>query len=167
VFGTLFWSSYQHMWSPLYISLNLWVVMICVNSCELSLKNTNLLSNSGIIFGYHYIIGSWLCMLLGYMWSLLFLEGQLCEFVLVWVNMNDTLIGWVLYVIDGCHLYHIVVGNMLLCMMCNIVSGSVYMWICCVCLIRYGVHIKWYNLQLVYWHFVELLWLCIYYVLYS
>lgn len=62
-----------------------------MNSYDLSLKNTNLLSNSAIIFGYHYIVGTLLIQ--GYLYSLIFMEGQLNEFTNLAINMNDTLLG--------------------------------------------------------------------------
>ena len=167
IFNLLFWSSYQHILSPLYITINLSIVFIQLNSNDLSLKNTNLLSNSAIIFGYHYIIGTWLGLIQWYLCSYIFMEGQLNEFTNLAINMNDTLLGCVLYNIDGWHLYHIVVGNILLITAFNLSSWSQYIMYKVVLQLRVRLHHMFYNMQLVYWHFVELLWLGIYYVLYS
>ena len=59
-----------------------------MNSYELSLKNTNLLSSSAILFGYHTIIGSVLELILGYLLALVFIEGQINEFINTAINMN-------------------------------------------------------------------------------
>ena len=167
IFYLLFWSSYQHILSPLFITLNLWIMIILLNSYDLSLKNTNLLSNSAIIFGYHYIIGTSLGLNQWYLCSIIFMEGQLNEFTNLAINMNDTLLGWVLYNIDGWHLYHIVVGNILLILAFNLWSCTQYFLYKIVYQLRVRLHHMFYNMQLVYWHFVELLWLVIYYVVYS
>ena len=165
IFSVVFWLSYQCILSPLFITINLWIVNIQMNSYNLSLKNTNHLSNSAILFGYHF--HTWLGFILTYLCSLIFMEGQLNDFINLIINMNDTLLGWVLYSIDGWHLYHIVVGNMYLLWSWGILSWTQYLLYGVVMQFRVRLHHMFYNMQLVYWHFVELLWLVIYYVLYS
>jgi len=167
IISVQFWISYQHVLSPLYIIINLWIVSIQMIPYDLSLKNTNHLSNSGILFGYHYSIETWLGLILTYLCSLIFMEGQLNDFTNLIVNMNDTLLGWVFYEIDGWHLYHIVVGNMFMIIGLNLSSWTQYLLYSVVFQYRVRLHHMFYNMQLVYWHFVELLWLVIYYVLYS
>jgi len=167
IFNLLFWLSYQHVLSPIYITINLWIVLIQMNSYDLSLKTTNLLSNSGILFGHHYIVGTWLELNQWYQCSWMFLNGQLNEFTNLSINMNDTLVGWNFYNIDGLHLYHVVVGNILLIIGFNLSSWTQYVLYKVMFQLRVRLHHMFFNMQLVYWHFVELLWLVIYYVLYS
>ena len=167
IFNLLFWLSYQHILSPIYITNNLWTVLIQMNSYDLSLKTTNLLSNSGILFGHHYIIGTWLELNQWYQCSWMFMNGQSNEFTNLAINMNDTLIGWNFYNIDGLHLYHIVVGNILLIIGFNLSSWTQYVLYKVMFQLRVRLHHMFYNIQLVYWHFVELLWLVIYYLQYS
>jgi heme/copper-type cytochrome/quinol oxidase subunit 3 len=167
IFSLLFWSSFQHVLSPSGIVSNLWIVIVQMNSYDLSFKNTNLLSGCAILFGYHYIIGSVLGVIQGYLISIIFMEGQLTEFANLAINMNDSLLGWIFYNIDGCHLYHIVVGNILLVICLVLWSWTQYLLAKVMYQLRVRLHHMFYNVQLVYWHFVELLWLVIYYVLYS
>jgi heme/copper-type cytochrome/quinol oxidase subunit 3 len=167
IFSLLFWSWFQHVLSPLYIVSNLWIVIIQMNSYDLSLKNTNLLSNSAILFGYHYIIGSYLGLIQGYLCSIIFMEGQVNEFTNLGINLNDSLLGWIFYNIDGWHFYHIWVGNLVISLIKNLWSWTLYLESKVMKQIRIRVHHMFYNMQIVYWHFVEMLWLVIYYVLYS
>jgi len=167
IFNLLFWLSYQHILSPIYITINLWIVLIQMNSYDLSLKTTNLLSNSGILFGHHYIIGTWLELNQWYQCSWMFMNGQSNEFTNLTINMNDTLIRWNFYNIDGLHLYHIVVGNILLIIGFNLSSWTQYVLYKVMFQLRVRLHHMFYNIQLMYWHFVELLWLVIYYLHYS
>jgi cytochrome c oxidase subunit 3 len=153
------------MLSPLYILIHLWLVIILLNSYDISLKNTNLLSNSAIILGNHYVVGVGL--MLGYLCSYLFIEDQVNELTGVTSSMNDTLIGWLFYSLDGWHLYHVVVGILLLMICIKICSWTQYLFGWLVISVRVRLHHMFCNMQLVYWHFVELLWLVIYYVLYS
>ena len=164
IFNLLFWSSYQHILSPLYITINLCVVFIQLCSYELSLKNTNILSNSGLIFGYHNVIVSWLGLILLYLCSIIFVEGQTLELTNQTICVNDIHVSWVFYSIDGCHLYHIIVGNIILS-----VHIMFYVVLLCHLLLLYvlNVYHVFKDVCLMYWHFVELLWLMIYYSVYS
>jgi heme/copper-type cytochrome/quinol oxidase subunit 3 len=165
IFSLLFWLSYQHVLSPLYIVINLWFIINQMNSIDLSLKNTNLLTNNAIIFGHYYINGT--SLILWMHCSLIFMNGQISEFPNLVINMNDTLLGWVFYIIDGWHLYHIVFGNILLGIAFNLSSWTKYVFFGRLYQLRVRLHHMLSCMQLVYWHFVELLWLVIYYVLYA
>ena len=164
IFIVVFWSSLEHILSPLYITINLWIVNMQLNSYDLSLKNTNLLSTSAIIFGYHSIIGNCIFLIQCHMLSIVFEEGQMFEFCKLCNNLSDTLLGCNLYNIDGCHLFHIVIGNMFVCINVNILCPCYYLYYCYV--IRVYKLLLLYVYQIVYWHFVELFWLFLYYVVY-
>jgi len=164
IFIVVFWSSLEHILSPLYITINLWIVNMQLNSYDLSLKNTNLLSTSAIIFGYHSIIGTCIFLIQCHLLSIVFEEGQMSEFCKLCNNLSDTLLGCILYNIDGCHLFHIVIGNLFVCII-----------VCCLCICYYlcfhyvfrvVILMLLYVYQIVYWHFVELFWLFVYYVVY-
>jgi heme/copper-type cytochrome/quinol oxidase subunit 3 len=164
IFIVVFWSSLEHILSPLYITINLWIVNMQLNSYDLSLKNTNLLSTSAIIFGYHSIIGTCIFLIQCHLLSIVFEEGQMSEFCKLCNNLSDTLLGCILYNIDGCHLFHIVIGNLFVCII-----------VCCLCICYYlcfhyvfrvVILMLLYVYQIVYWHFVELFWLFLYYVVY-
>jgi heme/copper-type cytochrome/quinol oxidase subunit 3 len=167
VFSLLFWITYENILSPLQMIINLWIGNILLNSYELSLKSTNILSNNSVIFGNQYIsdviheVNTYQC----YLCSQCFLNNQMNEFTNLSNNMNDTLYDWIFYCVDGWHLYHIVVGNVLM-VMC-LILWSCYVFIGVVMQLRVRLHHMLYNMQIVYWHFVELLWLVIYSVLYS
>merc|ERR1711933_27408 len=87
-----------------------------------SLKNTNLLSTSAIIFGYHFIVGTCIFLIQCYLLSIVFEEGQVSEFCKLCSNLSDTLLGCIFYNIDGCHLFHIVVGNLFVCLLLFVFS---------------------------------------------
>jgi cytochrome c oxidase subunit 3 len=168
IFNLLFWSSYTHILSPFYITINLWISNIQLNSYDLSLKNTNLLSISWLGFTNQLIFGHILSIMYWYLCSYGFQILQMIEFLGLSINMNDTLLGWNFYNIDGWHLYHIAVGNSLLWMLMNNDDSCWKLdlkWIAIN--VRIRVMKMFWNMQLVYWHFVELLWLFIYYVLYT
>ena len=126
-----------------------------LNSYDLSLKNTNLLSTSAIIFGYHSIIGTCIFLIQCHLLSIVFEEGQMFEFCKLCNNLSDTLLGCNLYNIDGCHLFHIVIGNLFVCII-----------VCCLCICYYlcfhyvfrvVILMLLYVYQIVYWKHKQLI----------
>jgi heme/copper-type cytochrome/quinol oxidase subunit 3 len=158
------WSSYQSILSPLYMTHNLWLLIVCVNSYDLWLKNTNVLSVSAIFLGYHSLKCMSIWFINCYLCSFIFIEGQVLEFTWLCIHMSDCQMGWMFFCIDGLHLSHMLIGNMLLCLLSGISS------ILGLKAIHY-LSSQWQShqysiMQWVYWHLVEQLWLCIYYVCY-
>ena len=165
IFNLLFWTSHNQVLSPLLMMSNLCLMIICRNSYDISLKNTNMLSNSATIMTNWYLLG--IGLIQWYLCSYLFIEDQMNELTCLICNHNDTLDNSCFYNIDSWHLYHIILGNGFIAFIWYLWSNSCYMMCLWINALRIRLHHMLYNMQLVYWHFVELLWLVIYYVLYS
>lgn len=139
----------------------------------LTYTNTVLLSFSGISLGctYHIRVTHTLyhsCYLLCYVWSYGFGNRQIKEFQNVSFYLNDCISSSVIFYLIGLHFFHVGVGIILLWLfllwdaqltrsILNFINTQ----------LRLTQHLVLYSLQLVYWHFVELLWLLIYYALYN
>ena len=167
IFNLLFWLSYQHILSPLYIIINLGIICIQWYSNVLSMMFTDILTDSGIILTSILNESIQILLMLMVLYSNKFINGQLIEFTNLNINMNDMLLGCILYSIDGWHLYHLTIGIYLLTIAFNVSNWTQYHMSQVVYQLRVRLHHMFYNIQLVYWHLVELLWLVIYYVLYS
>lgn len=167
-FNTLFWSwfqpfcSYLHSLEGVYYS----------DPTVISYINTVILSNCGISLGCTLIIRDvYSCNFLFhiYVWgvALTFLYLQTNEFLNITLYMNDTInISW-FFTLLVLHLCHIIVG---------IILNSISVWnysynrsILNFTLIYLIVipHLTFYTLLIIYWHFVDVLWLLIFYVLYN
>jgi heme/copper-type cytochrome/quinol oxidase subunit 3 len=138
----------------------------------LTSTNTVLLSFSGILLGCAYHIRAThtlyhspyvLCIILSH----LFVATQIKEFQDLNFYLNECSISSVFFILIGLHFFHVGVGIVLLLLfliwdaqltrsILNFINTQ----------LRLTQHHILYSLQLVYWHFVELLWLLIYYVLY-
>jgi heme/copper-type cytochrome/quinol oxidase subunit 3 len=114
IFFTMFWSSYQHSITTNYIISNLSLNVLWICSNDLSSINTNLLSNRSICLTYHLLEQCSFRLMLCYVVSWLFVSGQLTEFSNMSIYVNDGISSSVFYSVDGCHLYHLIVGNILL-----------------------------------------------------
>ena len=71
--------------------------------------------------------------------------------------INDSIFGSIFFFCTGLHFFHVIVGIILIGIILCIVSLPQ----------RILPFHLYYNLQLIYWHFIELLWLFIYIILYS
>jgi heme/copper-type cytochrome/quinol oxidase subunit 3 len=139
----------------------------------LTSTNTVLLSFSGISLGctYHIRVTHTLYhspYLLCFLLSHLFGSWQIKEFQDVNFYLNECSTSSVFFYLIGLHFFHVGVGIILLFLfliwdaqltrsILNFINAQ----------LRLTQHHVVYSLQLVYWHFVELLWLLIYYVLYN
>merc|ERR1711948_192974 len=94
-----------------------------------------------------------------------FISLQIKEFRIMGLSINDSVYSSVFFFLTGLHFFHLVVGLFLL---------SLFFWGCSfpskgckyLSLRSSEVHL-FYNLQNFYWHFLEILWLFIFLVLYS
>merc|ERR1711903_405215 len=109
--------------------------------------------SSGIFFSLISFILAWT-----------FISLQIKEFRVMGLFINDSVYSSVFFFLTGLHFFHLLVGLFLL---------SLYFWSCSFSykIKRFGklsvteIHL-FYNLQLFYWHFLEILWLFIFLVLY-
>merc|ERR1739842_53703 len=93
-----------------------------------------------------------------------FISLQIKEFRIMGLSINDSVYSSLFFFITGLHFFHLLVG-LFLCFL--------FFWGCsCPSKIFYFLTLRvseihlFYNLQLFYWHFLEILWLFIFLVFY-
>jgi len=144
---------------------------------SLTFTNTILLSNSGLSLGCSYlyrevhVLRHSLCLLiLSLSLASIFILVTIKEFHNITLHMNDSIASCVFYFLIGLHLLHVIVGILYiiaLILWTTSYSRSILNFNYIPIQVRVISHPSlYYTLQLVYWHFVECLWLFIYYILY-
>jgi len=167
-FIPFFWSSFHASCSSIWMSQSYQTL----DPWEVTSTNTILLTVSSLSLGCTYLYYECsICMCLLWltdMISIIFSTLQIKENRNITLYMNESLYCCIFYFLISFHLYHVIVGILLI---------GLIMWSYCCCRFICNImvyqqrvtssHHLFYTLQLVYWHFVELLWLFIYYVLYN
>merc|ERR1712222_146030 len=168
LFISFFWSSFHSLSSP---SLG-----ICPGEgfyvpdpCELTFANTLLLTNAAVSLGGAFIsleISSSFLInfsLFSFILAWAFISLQIKEFSIMGLSINDSVYSSVFF-FSGLHFFHLFLGLFLL---------SLFFWGCSfqlkislIFLLRISEVHLFFNLQLFYWHFLEILWLFIFLVLY-
>jgi cytochrome c oxidase subunit 3 len=166
-FVTLFWLVFHISCSTLSYS----TFLSFASYYTISFTNSIVLSNSGFCLSIAYICWSTILTRLSWYFltsilGILFIITQIIEFHNITYYINESIYSSVLYFLTGLHFTHVVVGIIIL----------VFQYSSCTYLRSYileslynlaiTTHHIYSSLQLVYWHFVELLWLVIYYTLY-
>merc|ERR1711937_760453 len=170
LFISFFWASLHSLSSP---SLGVWPAegFYVPDPCELTFANTLLLSNAAVSLGGAFISleisSSFLVLfsLFSFILAWTFISLQIKEFRIMGLSINDSVYSSVFFFLTGLHFFHLVLGLFLL---------SLFFWGCSFCVkISYNlllgvseIHL-FYNLQIFYWHFVEILRLFIFLFLYS
>merc|ERR1712186_52094 len=165
LFLSFFWGSFHSLSSP---SLG-----ICPGEgfyvpdpCELTFTNTLLLSNAAVSLGGAYvsleISSSFLIFfsLFSFILAWTFISLQIKEFRIFGLSINDSVYSSVFFFLTGLHFFHLLVGLFLLSLFfwgCSFSSKK--LWFLDVRVTE--IHL-FYNLQLFYWHFLEILWLFIF-----
>merc|ERR1712137_1270361 len=169
LFLSFFWGSFHSLSSP---SLG-----ICPGEgfyvpdpCELTFGNTLLLSNAAVSLGGAFVsleISSsffFLFSLFSFILAWTFISLQIKEFRIMGLSINDSLYSSVFFFLTGLHFFHLLVGLLLL---------GLFFWGCSfqgkklrIVSLRISEINLFFNLQLFYWHFLEILWLIIFLVLY-
>jgi len=169
LFISFFWASLHSLSSP--------TLGICPGEgfylpdpCELTFANTLLLSNAAVSLGGAFVSLEISCSLLiffslfSFILAWTFISLQIKEFRIMGLSINDSVYSSVFFFLTGLHFFHLVVGLFLL---------SLFFWGCSFSVKnQYFVNLRvsevhlFYNLQLFYWHFLEILWLFIFLVLY-
>merc|ERR1712170_45777 len=138
--------------------------------CELTFANTLLLTNAAVSLGGAFvsleISSSFLIFfsLFSFILGWTFISLQIKEFSIMGLSINDSVYSSVFFFLTGLHFFHLLVGLFLLSLFfwgCSFPSKNNYCWFSRVS----EVHL-FFNLQLFYWHFLEILWLFIFLVLY-
>merc|ERR1712138_225705 len=93
-----------------------------------------------------------------------FISLQIKEFRIMGLSINDSVYSSAFFFLTGLHFFHLVVGLFLLSLFfwgCSLPSKNELLFI-----VRISEVNLFYNLQIFYWHFLEILWLFIFLVLY-
>merc|ERR1711982_228308 len=169
LFISFFWASLHSLSSP-----SLWVWpgegFYIPDPCELTFANTLLLSNAAVSLGGALvsleISSSFLIFfsLFSFILAWAFIRLQIKEFRVMGLSINDSVHSSLFFFLTGLHFFHLLVGLFLL---------SLFFWGCSfhfkiiyyISLRVSEVHL-FYNLLLFYWHFLEILWMFIFLVLY-
>merc|ERR1711941_140229 len=170
LFLSFFWGSFHSLSSP---SLG-----ICPGEgfyvpdpCELTFGNTLLLSNAAVSLGGAFVsleISSsffFFFSLFSFILAWTFISLQIKEFRIMGLSINDSLYSSVFFFLTGLHFFHLLVGLLLL---------GLFFWGCSfqgkklrIVSLRISEINLFFNLQLFYWHFLEILWLFIFLVFYK
>merc|ERR1712032_360461 len=169
LFVSFFWRSFHSLSSP--------SLCICPGEgfylpdpCELTFANTLLLTNAAVSLGGAFvsleISFSFLIFfsLFSFILAWTFVSLQIKEFSIMGLSFNDSVYSSLFFFLTGLHFFHLLLGLLLLGLFfwgCSFPS-KIYVF---VSLRVSEVHL-FYNLQLYYWHFLEVLWLFIFLVLY-
>merc|ERR1712190_238862 len=139
--------------------------------CELTFANTLLLSNAAISLGNAFIslkISSQFLIffsLFSFILAWTFISLQIKEFRIMGLSINDSVYSSLFFFLTGLHFFHLLFGLLLLCLFfwgCSF-PFKIYKFIN----LRVSEVHLFYNLQLFYWHFLEILWLFIFLVFYK
>jgi heme/copper-type cytochrome/quinol oxidase subunit 3 len=165
LFISFFWASFHSLSSP---SLGIWPGegFYVPDPCELTFANTLLLSNAAVSLGGAFVSLEISCSLLiffslfSFILAWTFISLQIKEFRIMGLSINDSVYSSAFFFLTGLHFFHLVVGLFLL---------SLFFWGCSLqskisnyySLRVSEVHL-FYNLQIFYWHFLEILWLFIF-----
>merc|ERR1712087_915151 len=169
LFISFFWAAFHSFSSP---TLEVWPGegFYIPDPCELTFANTLLLSNAAVSLGNAFISLEISCSFLiffslfSFILAWTFFSFQIIEFRIMGLSINDSFSSCIFFFLTGLHFFHLVLGLLLI---------SLFYWGCSFpfkmsffFLFRSSEIHLFYNLQFFYWHFVEVLWLFIFLVLY-
>ena len=143
-------------------------VIFVPDPCELTFANTILLSNAALSLNVVFISRDALGV---FHWSLtislyfcfLFLFLQLKEFKYLGFYKNDSTNGCCFIFLSGLHFFHVVVGFIIIGITSNSVLNTVMMNLYSYLVISVNLYL---TVQILYWHFVEVVWLFIFLILF-
>ena len=169
LFVSFFWASFHSTLSPTLCTYVLEGFYL-PDPTELTFANTLLLSNAAVSLccafvaletSNQYIIfptG------LAFFLSVLFISLQIKEFRVFSTHLNDSVFSSCFFYITGLHFFHLLVGLFISCMFfwaSSFPSKGNFL-----SQVRVTEIHLFYNLQLFYWHFIEILWIFIFLVFY-
>merc|ERR1712211_101645 len=165
LFVSFFWTSFHSLSSP---TLGMWPgeVFYLPDPCELTFANTLLLSNAAVSLGGAFVsleISLQFLIffsLFSFILAWTFISLQIKEFRIMGLSINDSFYSSVFFFLTGLHFFHLLVGLLLL---------GLFFWGCSfqgkkmrIVSLRISEINLFFNLQLFYWHFLEILWLFIF-----
>merc|ERR1712146_841352 len=169
LFISFFWASFHSLSSP---SLCVWPgeAFYVPDPCELTFANTLLLSNAAVSLGGAFVsleISSSFIVFFSFFSCILawtFISLQIKEFRIMGLSIIESVYSSVFFFLTGLHFFHLVVGLFLLFLF--FWSSSFPYKKSSLFLLRVSEIHLFYNLGNFYWHFLEILWLFIFLVLY-
>merc|ERR1712066_698483 len=169
LFVSFFWAAFHSFSSP---TLGIWPGegFYVPDLCELTFANTLLLSNAAVSLGGAFVSLEISCSFLiffslfSFILAWTFISLQIIEFRIMGLSINDSFYSCVFFFLTGLHFFHLVLGLLLISLF---YWGSSFPYkIGILLLLRSSEIHLFYNQQFFYWHFVEVLWLFIFLVLY-
>merc|ERR1711972_154731 len=169
LFISFFWASFHSLSSP-SLGISPGEGFYVPDPCELTFANTLLLSNAAVSLGGGFVSLEISCSLLiffslfSFMLAWTFISLQIKEFRIMGLSINDSVYSSLFFFLTGLHFFHLLVGLFLLTLFfwgCSFSSKKDIM-----ANLRVSELHLFYNLQIFYWHFLEILWLFIFLVLY-
>jgi len=169
LFISFFWASF-HSLSSLTLGVSLGEGFYLPDPFELTFANTLLLSNAAVCLGGAFVSLELSLEFLSFFslfsfihaWT--FISLQIKEFQIMGLSINDSVYSCVFFFLTGLHFFHLLLGLFLLIL---------FFWSCsfpfqiCFCMsLRSSEVVLFWNLQLFYWHFLEILWIFIFLVFY-
>merc|ERR1712203_1307870 len=170
LFISFFWGSFHSLSSPT-LGVCFGEGFYLPDPCELTFANTLLLSNAAVSLGGAFVsleISSQFLIffsIFSFILAWTFISLQIKEFRIMGLSINDSVYSSLFFSLTGLHFFHLLLGLFLLGLFfwgCSFPSKIYYF----VSLRVSEIHL-FYNLQLFYWHFLEILWLFIFLVFYS
>merc|ERR1711977_535617 len=150
LFIAYLWVMFSYLW---VCSIN---SILLPDPVELTFSNTLLLSIAATCLCVYSLTTSIFMLNIylycAYLLGLLFLFMQIYEYQLLYFYISDSFFASSFYLITGLHFSHVIIGIVLL--------GFVFTSL-------YNIKLFYLNIQLFYWHFVEVIWLVLYIVFYS
>jgi len=166
-FLTFFWSSF-HCSCSVGINQPISAGFYEPDPNDLTYTNTVLLSNSGISLSVGWCSNVAMNLsFLGCLLGLVFMSLQVLEFHNTSLYLNESIFCCHLFLVIGLHLFHVVVGLYFILCCLSVLYYSRYIINFVMYQLRVTIQHLTYHLQLVYWHFVDLLWLSIYFTFYT
>merc|ERR1712187_263229 len=170
LFISFLWASFHSLSSP---TLGIWPGegFYLPDPCELTFANTLLLSNAAVSLGGAVLsleISSQFLIffsLFSFILAWTFISLQIKEVRIMGLSINDSVYSSLFFFLTGLHFFHLLFGLLLLCLFfwgCSF-PFKIYKFIN----LRVSEVHLFYNLQLFYWHFLEILWLFIFLVFYK
>merc|ERR1711920_959816 len=162
LFISFFWASFHSLSS---LTLGIWPGegFYLPDPCELTFGNTLLLSNAAVSLGGAFVsleISSQFLIffsLFSFCLAWTFISLQIKEFRIMGLSINDSVYSSLFFFLTGLHFFHLLVGLLLL---------GLFFWGCSfqgkrlrIVSLRISEINLFFNLQLFYWHFLEILWL--------
>ena len=161
LFISVFWGLVHFMLTPFFSNHE---ALFVPDATELTYANTLLLSNAAISLGSAYSTRENLILFgapnsASFILAWAFLSLQIKEFRNLGFYLSDSVYGCIFFILSGLHFLHVIVGLMLLGIYSNFgeTFDCIYLIVC---------QDLYFSIHLLYWHFVEVIWLLLYYFLY-